>query len=71
LDPDKTQRVPVQIDFVAVLIIEDGAAADQAGMLVSIRKAIFASFSRIPYIASVEAIRVREVMPEMKTGRTQ
>jgi hypothetical protein len=71
LDPDKIQRVPVQIDFVAVLIIEDGAAADQAGMLVSIRKAILASFSRIPYIASVEAIRVREVEPAIQTRRTQ
>ena len=71
MDPDKTQRVPVQIDFVAVFIIEDDAAKEQEAMLASIQKAILASFARIPYIASVEAIRVREVMPEMKTGRTQ
>jgi hypothetical protein len=71
MDPAHSQRIPVSIGIVAVLIIEDAIAVDQPAMLAAISKTILASLGRIPYIASVEAIRVVEIEPSIKTGRTQ
>jgi hypothetical protein len=71
MDPDKTQRIPVSIGIVAILIVEDGVAEDQKTMTQAIAKTLMASLTRIPYIASVEAIRVVEVEPTIQTRRTQ
>lgn len=71
LDPKGTQRVPVRIDIIAVLTVMDKAAEDQATMIQAIKKTFVASLERIPYVASVEAIRVCEVEPAPITGRTQ
>ncbi len=71
MDPIKTQRVPVSIGIVAIIVVEDKTAEDQKVMLSAIGKTILDSLKRIPYIASIEAIRVVEVEPGVVTERTQ
>lgn len=71
MDPEKTQRVPVSIQLVAILIVEDGVAKYQPAMTTAITKTLIASLGRLPYVASIEAIRVVEVEPAIKTARTQ
>jgi len=71
MDPDKTQRIPVSIGIVAILIVEDGVAENQKTMTEAIAKTLMASLTRIPYVASIMAIRVVEVEPTIQTRRTQ
>lgn len=71
MGPEKTQRIPVSVQFVAILIVEDEVAKNQQGMVEAIARTLITSLERLPYVSSVEAIKVREVEPEIKTGRTQ
>lgn len=71
MNPKHTQLIPISIGVVAIVKVTDKAAEDQAVMLAAISRSLLTSLGRIPYIASIEAIRVVEIEPAMTTRRTQ